>query len=113
MSVPLGVTATTVCSCIRVGGFPPYPAHGSPDAMVHGSGEMILLLIWSNTPTDFRLIPSSESRSDGSSERRGVGDFRPPPATGRQTTSLSRPAAVAPPMFRTGRVSSHFLDRLA
>src|SRR5215207_8757574 len=107
----LGVTATTVCSCIRAGGFPHYPAPRSPDAMVPGSAEMILLHILSSTRTDFGLIPSSGSRSGGSSERRGAGGFRPRPATARRTRSFSRPAAAVPPTSRTGRASTHFLDR--
>src|SRR5215203_3463444 len=47
---------------------PHYPAPRSPDAMVPGSAEMILLHILSSTRTDFGLIPSSGSRSGGSSE---------------------------------------------
>ena len=105
------MTGTTVCTCILFVGFPHYPAHRFPDAMVHGSGGMISLLTLSNTPTDSRLIPSSASRSGESSDSRGAGSFKPPQAIGRQTPSFSRPAPVTPPMFRTGRASSHFLDR--
>src|SRR5215204_3663887 len=88
-----------------------YPVRRSHDAMVPAYGEMILLHISSSTRNDFGLIPSSGSRSSGSSERRGAGGFRPPQATATQTPSFSRPAAAAPPMSRTGRASTHFLDR--